>query len=366
MRAFAALLLACQLAAHTVAVLDGELTVAADGGCALVLAIPAEGAAWLGGTAPRTRAEAAAWLERARPRLAAGVTLAVAGRAHAAGWIGTDAEVRGLPADDGALDGPLVVVLAWSLPAGSAPEPSISLFTGSTIMATCHLRVRSPDGSSATRMLPCGEPAPIEAPVAGTAEPPPPAAVATGSPDAAGFLVLGFLHIIPEGLDHILFVVGLWFGVRGWRRLLGEVTAFTAAHSLTLLLVVSGAVATGPVWARAVEVGIALSLAWIGVENLRRDPPRWRWLLVGAFGLLHGMGFAGALAEVRWPADGLAVAVLAANLGIELGQLAVLAACALLAGWWMARPWYRARVAVPASLAIAAAGLWWTVARLAG
>jgi hypothetical protein len=85
MRALAALLLALQLAAHTVAVLDGELTVSADGGCALVLAIPADAATWLGGPPPRTRAEAAAWLERARPRLAAGVTLAVAGVPHAAG-----------------------------------------------------------------------------------------------------------------------------------------------------------------------------------------------------------------------------------------------------------------------------------------
>jgi hypothetical protein len=228
------------------------------------------------------------------------------------------------------------------------------------------MRMRTADGGSLTRLLPCGEPAPAEPPPAEPAVPPTASAIAAHTPGVAGFLTLGFLHIIPEGLDHILFVVGLWFGVRGWRRLLGEVTAFTVAHSLTLLLVVSGALATGPVWARAVEVGIALSLAWIGIENLRRDPPRWRWLLVGSFGLLHGMGFAGALAEVRWPADGLAVAVIAANLGIELGQLAVLALCALLTGWWMAQPWYRTRLAIPASLAVASAGAWWAVERIAG
>jgi hypothetical protein len=183
-------------------------------------------------------------------------------------------------------------------------------------------------------------------------------------PSIGILLWLGFRHIVPEGLDHILFVVGLWLGTRTWRSLLVQVTTFTAAHSLTLGLVMAGVIPHGGVIGRVVEIGIAVSIAWIAIENCRADGVgRRRWLLVAAFGLLHGMGFAGALSEQPWPADGLAIAVALVNVGIEGGQLAVLAACAALVGWAWRRPWYRTRIAIPASLAIGLCGLFWAVQR---
>ena len=88
--------------------------------------------------------------------------------------------------------------------------------------------------------------------------------------------------------------------------------------------------------------------------------------MIGAFGLLHGLGFAGALSEVNWPAGHFVSALLAANLGIELGQLTIVAVGMLLLAWAWKRPWYRTAVVVPASLALACCGLYWTIERTAG
>ncbi len=196
------------------------------------------------------------------------------------------------------------------------------------------------------------------------------------------YLLLGFHHILPAGLDHVLFVLGLFLLNPGWRPLLYQVTAFTLAHASTLALATLGYV-TVP--ASLVEPLIALSIAWVALENLwwqrhratprhratsrHRDAgvrllPRWRLPLIFALGCLHGLGFAGALGEVGLPSQQLLGALLSFNLGIELGQLSVLALAFGAVGWWRHRPWYPSRVVVPASLAIAAVGLWWTFERL--
>ena len=178
------------------------------------------------------------------------------------------------------------------------------------------------------------------------------------------YLRLGFWHIVPEGTDHVLFVLGLFLLSPRVRPLLVQVSAFTAAHTATLALSTLGLLRLpSPI----VEPLIALSIAWVGVENtLARGPRPWRTALVFGFGLLHGLGFAGALGELGLPEASFLAALLAFNVGVELGQLAVLAGAFLALGALRDRPWYRRAVAVPLSVGVAGAGLYWTAVRTLG
>jgi hypothetical protein len=178
-----------------------------------------------------------------------------------------------------------------------------------------------------------------------------PSVVLGGSHEQAGavsFVDLGVRHIL-TGLDHLLFVLGLLLlvlrqsafeglGLRAvpWRRLLGAVTAFTCAHSVTLGLSTIGAVTLPP---RGVEAAIALSILALAVELSRSPSPlappaptaaRRPWLLAFGFGLLHGFGFAGALRELGLPRAALIPALIRFNAGVELGQLAFVGVCLLL------------------------------------
>lgn len=178
---------------------------------------------------------------------------------------------------------------------------------------------------------------------------------------AKQYLTLGYTHILPKGLDHILFVLGLFLLSTKLRPILMQVTTFTVAHSITLGLTMYGLVSLP---SRVVEPLIALSIAYVAVENLvTTELKPWRLALVFSFGLLHGMGFAGVLAELGLPASQFLIALLTFNLGVEAGQLTVLALAALCVVWYQQRAWYRRRVVVPASLLIAAIGLYWTVTR---
>ena len=172
----------------------------------------------------------------------------------------------------------------------------------------------------------------------------------------------GFLHILPKGLDHILFVLGLFFFSLKLRPLLYQVTAFTAAHTLTLALATLGIVS---VPASIVEPLIALSIAYVAVENIfHRRMNRLRVAVVFAFGLLHGLGFASVLGDIGLSPGHFLASLIAFNIGVELGQLTIILVAFLSVGVWFGdKPWYRARVAVPASAGIAAMGLWWVVER---
>jgi hypothetical protein len=178
------------------------------------------------------------------------------------------------------------------------------------------------------------------------------------------FVALGFEHILPEGLDHVLFVVGLALFSRRIGPLLVQVTAFTLAHTVTLILSSYGVVQLS---SRVVEPLIALSIAYVAVENLLTSELRFsRVLVVFGFGLLHGLGFAGVLAELGLPQRNRLVALLAFNGGVELGQLAV-----ILPVWLFLRALERLSVSrravvVPASLLIAVIGFYWTATRLIG
>ena len=181
---------------------------------------------------------------------------------------------------------------------------------------------------------------------------------------AGRYLALGFWHIVPEGLDHILFVLGLFLLAARWRPLLWQVSAFTAAHTLTLAMSTYEIVRLPASW---VEPLIALSIAYVAVENLFTSELKpWRPVVVFAFGLLHGLGFAGVLGELGLPERDRLMALLTFNAGVELGQLAVLLVAFTAVGWLRHRSWYRQRVVVPASLAIAAMGLYWAVERVLG
>ena len=176
------------------------------------------------------------------------------------------------------------------------------------------------------------------------------------------YLGLGYTHILPKGLDHILFVIGLFLLRAKLRPVLLQVTTFTVAHSMTLGLSLYGVVSLP---SRVVEPLIAFSIVYVALENLRTQTlTPWRIALVFMFGLLHGMGFAGVLTNLQLARADFATALVGFNVGVELGQLTVITGAALLVGWWRHRAWYHRRVVVPASLAIAAVGFYWTIMRL--
>ena len=175
------------------------------------------------------------------------------------------------------------------------------------------------------------------------------------------FFVIGFTHILPHGLDHILFLLGLFFLTRSFPALLLQMTLFTLAHSLTLGLSIYGIVS---IPMQAVEVAIALSIAFIAIENLFRDElSRWRPAVVFACGMVHGLGFGHSFQQTPLESGDFLAALFSFNLGIEFGQLAVVGIVyAVVAAWWK-RDWYRAAIARPASAVIAASGLYWAVER---
>jgi hydrogenase/urease accessory protein HupE len=158
---------------------------------------------------------------------------------------------------------------------------------------------------------------------------------ASGSGEVAvAYLRLGIEHIL-FGFDHLLFVLALVILVRDWPRVALTVTAFTVAHSITLAAATLGLVnVPGP----PVEAAIALSIVLVAVEivHARRGTPslaaRWPWLIAFCFGLLHGFGFAGALAEVGLPQHAIPIALLFFNLGVEIGQLVFVAGVMLTGG----------------------------------
>jgi hypothetical protein len=158
-------------------------------------------------------------------------------------------------------------------------------------------------------------------------------AMQPSTPSHVRWIVLGFQHILPKGVDHIIFVLGLFLLVPKWKPLLQQTIVFTLAHSLSLAAASLGWVSFP---ATPVEVLIAASIAWVGLENLwQKEVGKWRLGLVAVFGLIHGLGFAGVLAELL-PADQpekIPAALLGFNIGVELGQIAVLAIAFACFGW---------------------------------
>lgn len=180
---------------------------------------------------------------------------------------------------------------------------------------------------------------------------------------ASAYTLLGVEHIL-GGVDHLLFVVGLLFLVGFQRRLVWTVTAFTAAHSLTLA---SSALGWLTLRSAPVEASIALSIVLVAGEALqRRDTLARRWPAVVAFlfGLVHGLGFAGALQEIGLPENHLLVALLTFNVGVELGQLMAVGACWCL--WRVAARWPAAqRLRTVMLYGIGSVAAYWSWLRIA-
>jgi hydrogenase/urease accessory protein HupE len=178
----------------------------------------------------------------------------------------------------------------------------------------------------------------------------------------ADYTVIGFQHIIPRGLDHILFVIGLFLLSTRLTPLVWQVTTFTLAHTLTLALGMLGVV---NVPAHIVEPLIAASIVYICVENLFIDHlSKWRPFVIFGFGLLHGLGFASVLSGIGLSQTHFATGLIAFNIGVELGQLSVILLCFLAVGFWFRnKSWYRMIVVIPGSLIIAAIGAYWFLER---
>lgn len=179
----------------------------------------------------------------------------------------------------------------------------------------------------------------------------------------ARYIVSGFEHIVPKGLDHILFVLGLFLFSLRMRPLLWQITAFTLAHTVTLALASLGIVM---VPASIVEPLIAVSIVYVAAENIRGGQIGFRRVaVVFGFGLLHGLGFASVLGDVGLQEGRFVIGLIGFNIGVELGQLSVIAAAfALLGAPFGRRSWYRAGVTIPASALIAAVGAWWAFERV--
>jgi hypothetical protein len=177
------------------------------------------------------------------------------------------------------------------------------------------------------------------------------------------YLKLGVSHIIPYGLDHILFVVSLCLLSTRIKTILWQATAFTVAHSITLALSMKNIiVAPGAV----VEPIISLSILFVAVENLLLDELKvWRVLVVFLFGLIHGMGFASALNEIGLPRNQFFTSILSFNAGVELGQIAVIAAVFgfIIIPFGKMRL-YKQRIVYPLSILIGCVALYWTVQRV--
>jgi hypothetical protein len=177
------------------------------------------------------------------------------------------------------------------------------------------------------------------------------------------YLKLGYTHILPEGFDHILFVVGLCLLSNKIKVILWQATAFTVAHSITLAMSMKSIIVAP---SAVVEPIIALSILFVAIENLLLSELKpWRILLVFMFGLIHGMGFASSLNEIGLPRNKFLVSILSFNVGVELGQISIILAVFLL----IVRPFgkipnYRKKVVYPLSIVIALIAFYWTVQRV--
>lgn len=176
------------------------------------------------------------------------------------------------------------------------------------------------------------------------------------------YLKLGYTHILPLGLDHILFVLCIYLLNPKLKSVIWQATAFTVAHSITLGLAMYGVIEAP---SHIIEPIIALSIFFVAVENILTDKLKpSRLIIVFVFGLIHGLGFAGALTELGLPKKEFVTALITFNLGVELGQISVILLAFLLFGMWFSnKSWYKQRIVVPLSAVIALIALYWTIER---
>lgn len=176
------------------------------------------------------------------------------------------------------------------------------------------------------------------------------------------YLKLGIRHIVPDGLDHILFITGLCLLSNKIKPIIWQATAFTVAHCITLFLSMKNIIVAPPA---IVEPIIALTILFVALENiLFNELKPWRIAVVFIFGLIHGMGFASALNEIGLPRNNFISSLLSFNVGVEIGQHIIIF---LVYGLFLIpfgkKPWYRTMVVIPVSIAIACVALFWAIQR---
>ena len=183
------------------------------------------------------------------------------------------------------------------------------------------------------------------------------------------YIKIGIGHILPDGADHILFVLAIFLASVRLKALVWQISAFTVAHTATLGLAASGVITPS---SSLVEPLIAFTIAFVAIENLVfKDMTKWRPMVVFGFGLIHGLGFAGFFGELGLPPGQFWSALIGFNIGVEIGQLSVIVTAAILG--MLVRKWlqdpdgllhYRTYIARPGSLLIGLTGLWWGITRL--
>jgi len=177
------------------------------------------------------------------------------------------------------------------------------------------------------------------------------------------YMLTGFEHIIPLGFDHILFIACVFFLNTDLKKVIIQASMFTLAHSITLGLAMYGIIKPP---ANIIEPLIALSIVFLAIENITSDKVKpWRLVMVFLFGMVHGMGFAGALSQLGMPQYAFATALISFNVGVELGQLTIILLLYFLVSRMFSKTWwYRRRVVIPVSVVIALVALYWTVERI--
>ena len=177
------------------------------------------------------------------------------------------------------------------------------------------------------------------------------------------YLIIGFEHIVPKGLDHILFVIGLFLFSPKFKPLLIQVSAFTIAHTITIFLGVLDVIVIPP---SIVEPIIALSISYVAIENIfLKKISIWRPMVVFLFGLLHGLGFAGVISEIGLSQAHFVLSLISFNIGVELGQLLVILICYFGVAYWIKeKVWYKKFFTNSLSLIISLVGLYWFIERI--
>ena len=178
------------------------------------------------------------------------------------------------------------------------------------------------------------------------------------------FFVLGILHIIPKGLDHILFIFGLFLFSSSLNKLIKQITIFTIAHSITLIFVSLSLIKINP---QIVEPIIALSIVYVGLENIFKNYIKeyMRYVVILFFGLLHGLGFALVLSDIGYTSSKLFLNLISFNIGIEIAQILIILFLYLLIAIKFAKnKYYRITFQIPSSILIASVGLYWFIERI--
>lgn len=195
-----------------------------------------------------------------------------------------------------------------------------------------------------------------------------PVSQATMSQTIIEYIILGIEHIVPKGLDHILFIFGIFFFAVKLKPLLWQVTMFTLAHSLTLILASLKLVF---IPASIIEPLIALSIGYVALENIYQKQGQFhsssnaiRYAVIFFFGLIHGLGFAFVLEDIGLPTGQLILSLLSFNIGVEIAQIGLVVLAYLLMFYPSKQLWYRKAIQIPCSLVIGLIGIYWFFERV--